>query len=122
MCWLSDLWKVSLVTETEDQSSEHNNGHCFGDLRTMIRTISSQEKKTLVKALSPPCKQPLEYYYRQIKTEGQGKGKLFSSILEIHSVFHREKTITRPNRSIESVEEGTKRICHVITLRCVAVK
>lgn len=83
--------------------------------------MSNQEKSQLVKALSPPCVQHLEYYYRQTEAEGQGKRKLFSSVPEIHLVFRREKAISGPNRWIESVEEGMKRICH-ITLRCVAVK
>lgn len=82
----------------------------------MSRTMSNQGKKT-VKALSPPCKKPLEYYYRQTETEGWGKGKLFSSMLEIYLVFHREKAVAGP-----TVAEGTKRICHVIALRSVAMK
>jgi len=64
----------------------------------------------------------LEYCYRQTETEEWEKGKLFSGRLETHLVFHREKAIAGPDRWMESVEEVTKRICHMITLRCVKVK
>lgn len=100
--------------------SEHNDDHCLEDLRTARRTICSEgggNSKNIISPLSPLCKQPLEYYYRQTETERQGKGKLSSSILEIYLVFHREKAMAGFVRWIESVEEETKRICHMITLR-----